>query len=200
MTNFAVVERRHLAALLRRVGEDAPTLCEGWDTRDLAVHLVERDSRPDIMISKHVPSVPFLSKKAQASSEALHRLPWAELVSAIEKPSLLSPAHIGPLDRRLNTVEFFIHHEDVRRAQQTWHRRHLLQDEEKDLWATLRIMAKPQLRHEQDSVILIAPGYGSARAGKGKTHRVQVLRGAPSELLLWAFGRKEAAEVEITEE
>ena len=65
MTNFAVVERRHLAALLRRVGPDAPTLCEGWVTRDLAVHLIERDSRPDLIARTVLPKIPVLSKRAQ---------------------------------------------------------------------------------------------------------------------------------------
>ena len=63
MTNFAVVERRHLAALLRRVGPDAPTLCEGWVTRDLAVHLIERDSRPDLIAGTVLPKIPVLSKR-----------------------------------------------------------------------------------------------------------------------------------------
>lgn len=200
MTNFAVVERRHLAALLRRVGPDAPTHCEGWNTRDLAVHLVERDSRPDILLGKFAPKLPVLGKRAEAGDKALYNLPWNELVAKVEKPSLLTPARIGPVDKRINTAEFFVHHEDVRRAQDTWHRRQLLHDEEKDLWAAVQLMAKPLLRTEQDSILLVASGYGSISAGKGKSKRVQLVRANPSELLLWAFGRRDAAEVVITEE
>lgn len=200
MTNFAVVERRHLAALLRRVGPDAPTHCEGWNTRDLAVHLVERDSRPDIVVGKFAPKLPVLGKRAEAGDNALYALPWNELVTKVEKPALYSPARLGPVDKRMNTAEFFVHHEDVRRAQDTWHRRQLLADEEKDLWASLQLMGKPLLRNEEDSILLVASGYGSISAGKGKSKRVQLIRGNPSELLLWAFGRREAAEVVITEE
>ncbi|MGJ4074519.1 maleylpyruvate isomerase N-terminal domain-containing protein [Corynebacterium macclintockiae] len=40
-------EREALANLLQQSGPDAPTLCEGWSTRDLAVHLVIREYRPD---------------------------------------------------------------------------------------------------------------------------------------------------------
>ncbi|MDO4255216.1 MAG: TIGR03085 family metal-binding protein [Kocuria sp.] len=200
MTNFALVERRHLAALLRRVGPDAPTQCEGWNTRDLAVHLVERDSRPDIAVGKAAPKLPVLGKRAHAGDAALHSMPWSDLVSKVEKPSLFSPARFGPMDKRLNTVEFFVHHEDVRRAQDTWHRRQLLHDQEKDLWATLQLMAKYLLRGEQDSVLLVASGHGSIRAGKGKTHSVRLVRGYPSELLLWTYGRRESADVSITEE
>ncbi|KAA9394732.1 TIGR03085 family protein [Kocuria coralli] len=200
MTNFAVVERRHLAALLRRVGPDAPTHCEGWNTHDLAVHLVERDSRPDIVVGKKVPKLPFLGKRAEAGDSALYALPWNELVAKVEKPALLSPARVGPVDKRMNTAEFFVHHEDVRRAQETWHRRQLLHDEEKDLWSALQLLGKPLLRNEEDSILLVASGYGSISGGKGRSKRVKLVRGNPSELLLWTYGRREAAEVVITEE
>ena len=200
MTNFAVVERRHLAALLRRVGPDAPTLCEGWVTRDLAVHLIERDSRPDLIAGTVLPKIPVLSKRAQEADAQLRGQDWAELVSKVEKPALYSPARLGPLDKRMNTAEFFVHHEDVRRAQETWHRRQLLQEEERDLWAALKLMGKALLRPEQDSVLLGANGYGSVTGGKAKTSTVRIVRGTPSELLLWAFGRREQAEVAITDE
>ncbi|WP_024289103.1 TIGR03085 family metal-binding protein [Kocuria palustris] len=200
MTNFAVVERRHLAALLRRVGPDAPTLCEGWVTRDLAVHLIERDSRPDLIAGTVLPKIPVLSKRAQEADAQLRRQDWGELVSKVEKPALYSPARLGPLDKRMNTAEFFVHHEDVRRAQETWHRRQLLQEEERDLWAALKLMGKALLRPEQDSVLLVANGYGSVTGGKAKTSTVRIVRGTPSELLLWAFGRREQAEVAITDE
>ena len=200
MTNFAVVERRHLAALLRRVGPDAPTLCEGWVTRDLAVHLIERDSRPDLIAGTALPKIPVLSKRAQDADAQLRGQDWAELVSKVEKPAVYSPARLGPLDKRMNTAEFFVHHEDVRRAQETWHRRQLLQEEERDLWAALKLMGKPLLRPEQDSVLLVANGYGSVTGGKAKTSTVRIVRGTPSELLLWAFGRREQAEVAITDE
>ncbi|KUG55250.1 MULTISPECIES: TIGR03085 family metal-binding protein [Kocuria] len=200
MTNFAVVERRHLAALLRRVGPDAPTLCEGWVTRDLAVHLIERDSRPDLIAGTVLPKIPVLSKRAQEADAQLRGQDWAELVSKVEKPALYSPARLGPLDKRMNTAEFFVHHEDVRRAQETWHRRQLLQEEERDLWAALKLMGKALLRPEQDSVLLVANGYGSVTGGKAKTSTVRIVRGTPSELLLWAFGRREQAEVAITDE
>lgn len=184
MTNFAVVERRHLAALLRRVGPDAPTLCEGWVTRDLAVHLIERDSRPDLIAGTVLPKIPVLSKRAQEADAQLRRQDWGELVSKVEKPALYSPARLGPLDKRMNTAEFFVHHEDVRRAQETWHRRQLLQEEERDLWAALKLMGKALLRPEQDSVLLVANGYGSVTGGRAKTTTVRIVRGTPSELLL----------------
>jgi uncharacterized protein (TIGR03083 family) len=40
-------ERLALCTLLDKTGPDAPTLCEGWNTGDLAAHLVLRERRPD---------------------------------------------------------------------------------------------------------------------------------------------------------
>src|SRR4029077_13758842 len=42
-------ERAALVEILRAVGPDAPTLCEGWTTRDLTAHLVVRERRPDAL-------------------------------------------------------------------------------------------------------------------------------------------------------
>ncbi len=46
----AARERASLSDLLDRVGPDAPTLCEGWNARDLTAHLVLRESRPDAVL------------------------------------------------------------------------------------------------------------------------------------------------------
>ena len=43
---YAQDERAALAALLHETGPDGPTLCEGWQTRDLVAHLVLRERRP----------------------------------------------------------------------------------------------------------------------------------------------------------
>ena len=45
--SLAQSERAELAATLRTVGPDAPTMCGDWDARDLAAHLVIRERRPD---------------------------------------------------------------------------------------------------------------------------------------------------------
>ena len=46
MSTHAKRERLLLADLLETAGPDAPTLCEGWTTRDLAAHVVVRERRP----------------------------------------------------------------------------------------------------------------------------------------------------------
>lgn len=200
MTNFANVERRHLAALMRRVGPDAPTLCEGWNARDLAVHLVIRDGRPDAAVGIFAPKLPVLGSHYKSVESKYMDMPWEELVDLVERPPLHSPGRWSPVDKRMNTGEFFIHHEDVRRAQPQWHARQLLHDEQKDLWNILKLMGPALLRKESNSVVLLANGFGAVRGGKRSARRVDLVRGEPSELLLWAFGRKEQADVDITQE
>ena len=50
------------------------------------------------------------------------------------------------------------------------------------------------------ALVLLAAGFGAVRGGKKSARRVQIVRGEPAELLLWAFGRREQADVEITQE
>ncbi|MEE5589868.1 TIGR03085 family metal-binding protein, partial [Streptococcus pneumoniae] len=161
MTNFANVERRHLAALLRRVGPDAPTLCEGWDTRDLAVHLAIRDARPDAVPGMFAPKLPLLGSHTRSVDGDYRAIPWESLVDLVERPPLHSPGRWSPVDKRMNTGEFFVHHEDVRRAQPQWHPRQLLHDEQKALWAMLKLGGPAMLRKESESVVLLAAGFGA---------------------------------------
>ena len=43
----AARERAALVRTLRDAGPEAPTLCEGWATKDLVAHMVVRERRPD---------------------------------------------------------------------------------------------------------------------------------------------------------
>ena len=46
LVTFARSERAALCDLLDEVGPHAPTLCEGWDTHDLAAHVWVRETDP----------------------------------------------------------------------------------------------------------------------------------------------------------
>jgi uncharacterized protein (TIGR03085 family) len=56
MPSLARPERAALLDLLTGVGPDAPTLCEGWTTHDLAAHLVVRERRPHAVPGLVVPA------------------------------------------------------------------------------------------------------------------------------------------------
>lgn len=57
MSTHAQRERLLLADLLERSGPDAPTLCDGWRTRDLAAHVVVRERRSDAAAGQVIPKL-----------------------------------------------------------------------------------------------------------------------------------------------
>ena len=92
-------------------------------------------------------------------------------------------------------MEFFIHHEDVRRAQPGWQPRALTAEDEAALWSRVRRVAQLALRRFRASVLLKAPGYGEVRAGAGGPP-VRLIA-APGELALFLSGRQRAARVQV---
>lgn len=186
------VARRERAALvetLRGVGPDAPTLCEGWNTRDLAAHLVIREYRPDAGPGIVVPF--FAAHTAKVQREVTEQTGWDELVNKIASgPPIYSPLKL--LDPVANVPEMFIHHEDVRRAQPGWQPRVLEPTLAAMLRRTLplmgrltlaRVPGRVALRSKDGKTLLIA---GSARfRGPAVT-----VTGPPEELLLFSVGRQ----------
>ena len=111
--------RRHPA---RGVGPEAPTLCEGWKTRDLAAHLMIREYRLDAAPGIVIPF--FAGHTAKVQDEVAQHTDWNELVDKVASgPPVYSPLKV--LDPIANVAEMFIHHEDVRRAQPGWQPREL---------------------------------------------------------------------------
>lgn len=202
MTNDARSERLALAALLREVGPDAPTLCEGWDTSDLAVHLVVRDRHPATAaaLGGLGEKSERLAEVADSTLAELRSLPWADLVGRVaEGPAAWSPASWGPVDRLMNTAEFLIHHEDVRRAQEGWAPRTLRRGLHEHCWTLLKTVVLPIALKQGRRVVFDAPAFGEVSAGATPQGTLRVT-GTPVELLLWAWGRDEHALVTLTEE
>ena len=114
-STVAADERRALCDLMEQVGPDAPTLCEGWTTRDLAAHLVVRESRLDVAGGILLPPLARYTDRVQSS---IAQRPWTELVDQIRSgPPWWSPWRLPKVGDMGNTMEFFVHHEDVRRAE-----------------------------------------------------------------------------------
>jgi len=103
-------------------------------------------------------------------------------------------------------VEFFVHHEDVRRAQPGWEPRKLDPGLTEMLWRRLR-MARFVLRKAPVGVELARddrPEPGAATSGGPRVritakHRTPVVTvtGSPAELTMWALGRTTAARVRL---
>lgn len=195
MTDYARAERRQLADLLHHVGPDQPTVCTGWTTHDLAAHLVVRERRPDAMIGSLVPP---LAGHGEHVRKARLAQPYAELIRELRTPpwwSLLS----NPLtDALTNTVEFFIHHEDVRRVTPGFAPRDLDPGEQQAIWKTTRLTARLILRKVGFPVLVEATGAGPLAIGEGRP-RVTIT-GEPGELALFVSGRQRVARVEVTGE
>ena len=191
MTDHARRERRLLADLLLARGPDAPTLCEGWTTRDLAAHIVVRDRRPDAAAGILVPALSGYTERIRLTRAAL---PYPELVEQLRTPPALSPLNLPVLDGLVNTLEFFVHHEDVRRADPRWEPRELTADEQAALWRTGRFTARAGLRRLKISATVRPAGQAPVRTGPDP--RVEI-SGEAGEVALFFFGRQRATRVRI---
>jgi uncharacterized protein (TIGR03085 family) len=184
-------ERSALVDTLRAVGPDAPTLCEGWKTRDLAAHLVVRERRPDATLGI---AVPFLADyTAKVQNKVAQSTGWDDLVELVSSgPPIYSPFKV--LDAVANLGEMFIHHEDVRRAVDGWQPRVLDKSIATQLRRQLGLMSRMMLSKLPAQVVLQTPtGERIARVGRGDA---VTLTGEPPELLLFVSGR-DAVHVEF---
>lgn len=193
--NWAQVERQALADLFEQVGPDAPTLCEGWATRDLAAHLVIRESRPDASVGILVK--PLAAYTARTQKRAATR-PWPDLVAAVRNgPPLLSAFRLPGVDRLTNLAEFFVHHEDVRRAMPQWEPRELPDAEAEALWRIERGQASSQfVRLGIPALLVRSDGAGGRHIARSGSPQLTIT-GPAAELMLFTFGRRSVAQVEV---
>lgn len=190
---LVVSERAALADDLVSFGPDAPTILDGWNAQDLLEHLILRERRPDLLVGPRVP-VPAIAEWTEKERAKLLEKDWAEQVAMFRTgPGRLSP--VRGLDGLMNTGEYFVHHEDLRRARPGWEPRPLPESAERELWGVLRRMARLLVRTGVD-VTLVSPLGGLRLPGKRDQGSVRV-HGPASELLLWAFGRDRVARVRI---
>jgi uncharacterized protein (TIGR03085 family) len=189
-------ERLALATLLEEKGPDAPTLCAGWTTGDLAAHLVLRETRPDAAAG--VMGGPLAPYTARAQARLAAARSYAELIAAFrDGPPRYSVFAIPGADEAANTVEHFVHHEDVRRGADGWEPRDLEAGLSEALWKRLK-GARIFLRRLPVGVKLTRQDAAGAASylipAKGSPHVVTVT-GTPAELTLWAMGRVTASRV-----
>lgn len=189
--NDARRERDALCDTASRVGPDAPTLCAGWDARDLVVHLAVRDNRPDVVLGETVP--PLRPHRDRVWAE-LSALPFEDLVQRVRNGPH-GPLRLPALDGLVNSAEFFIHHEDVLRAQDGWAPRELPRAQTASLWRTVKVMGRVAYRRAGVGVVLVTPGGPRAVVRSGAD--AVSLTGDPAELILHAFGRRSRARVEV---
>lgn len=195
MTSFAQRERAAICDTFLQCGPDAPTLDDPWRARDLAAHLAIRDSRPDLSAGQ---VVPVLRGRLDRAIEDLGQTDYPALVERVRQgPPAWSPARIQRVDDAVNGSEFFIHHEDLLRAQPGFQRRSLDVAQERFLWEVLVKGSRLILRRAPTGVVLVAEGYGRHAGKKPTDAGTVVLRGRPGELVLYTAGRARVAQVQL---
>ncbi len=202
VVTYARDERLALCVLLDESGPQAPTLCEGWLTADLAAHLVLRERRPDAALG--ILGGPLAGYTDRVRRGMTARTPYPLLVETIRTgPPRLSLYGIPGVDAKLNFAEYFVHHEDVRRAQPDWKPRTLDPGMTDLIWNDLS-MARLMLRKVPVGIEFARDDLEDSSGGqhpvrmtvKPRTPVVTVI-GAPAELLLWTFARTGAAQVRL---
>jgi uncharacterized protein (TIGR03085 family) len=191
---FDALERAQLVDLFDELGPGAPTLLEPWTTRDLAAHLVVREY--DCLAGPGLVLPGAWGRFAERRRSALALRDFAWLVATVRAGPPPGLFRLKWVRRVPNLNEFFVHHEDVRRANG---RRPRTNDQAMDeaLWRNVGQGCWFLARR------LRGAGLTLQWAGTAKTVRARPgeptarIAGSPGELLLHLFGRRDAAQVEV---
>lgn len=192
---FDTRERLALCALFDALGADAPTLIEGWTARDLAAHLVLRERDPLGGPCLLLPG-PFerLAERRQHGLTRTKEFGW--LVARIRSGPPPGFFRTGWVRSLANLNEFFVHHEDLRRANDM---------EPRTLTPALEVALWRNVRRGSRYLSRRLRGVGLEIEWVGTDERLTVRRadctarlsGRPGELLLYLFGRQGAAHIEV---
>jgi uncharacterized protein (TIGR03085 family) len=187
-------ERHALCHLLLAVGAEAATLCEGWDARHLAAHLVVREHRPVAAAGIVVPALAGTTEAAMRHEMERHS--FDELVALVDGGP---PWWWRGVDRIVNLFEYVVHHEDVRRAHPGWTVRPEaeVRDTEQLVWGSLRRSARMLARRVKHVELELRRPDGGVIRVRPSGPRAAVT-GRPIELLLYLMGRRSVADVTVT--
>ncbi|OBK46854.1 TIGR03085 family metal-binding protein [Mycobacterium sp. 1081908.1] len=189
-------ERRSLCDLFDELGPSVPTLLDGWTAHDLAAHLVLREH--DVVAGPcMVLPGPFERFAERRRAALAARSDFAGLVARFRSGPPVGFFRLKWVREMANLNECFVHQEDVRRANGLGVRR-LGPELDAGLWRNVRRGGRFLSRRLR--------GCGLEVEWAGRGERVTVRSGAPSallsgppgELLLYLFGRQDAAHVEVS--
>ncbi|MGM0385730.1 MAG: TIGR03085 family metal-binding protein [Actinomycetota bacterium] len=191
--DLARTERQAICDTLLASGPHAPTLCGDWTTGDLAAHLWVRENELPAMAAI------MMSRERQAAlrmAEAKARTTFSELVADLRRgPRILSPFRLPGVDERANALEFFVHHEDVRRAgPEPPPPRELAPEMDDELWMVVKRSSRLLFRNAPFGVDLETP---DGRILPVRRRRHVTVVGEPGEILIFATGRTTAAHVRV---
>ena len=190
MEQMSRTERAALCNSALEAGQDAPTLCTGWTVKDLVIHLLIRERDP---IGATAIVVPRLEKLASRSERRLGEQDFATLVERVRSgPPLWSPMAIPKVDQLLNSLEYFVHHEDIRRASPGWEPRELTDRERRILFKGAAMAGKRFVKSVGVPVQMRwTDGEREREAVLSSGEDPVVITGEPAELTMFLFGRHE---------
>ena len=145
---------------------------------------------------------PLAGYTRRVQARLTRRTAYPELLQLIKNgPPRLSLFALPGADDKLNLVEYFVHHEDVRRAQPDAKPREISPELADVLWSRLG-MARLMLRKAPVGVELVraddpATGNGRVRITAKARTPVVTVTGTPAELTMWTMGRTGAADVRL---
>ena len=183
---LAESERSDLCNLMLHLGAEAPTLNEGWQVLDLAAHLVAREH--DLWAA---PGLVLGGVFASAMNMAMGRRRRQGLEKLISKIRRGAPLLWSKVPAAIQLNEYYLHHEDVRRANGLGPREDLPELDER-LGRLVSSAAPNYLKKFDGGVALIS--RGETIFSRGPEPRA-TLEGPPGELLLYLSGRRSAARV-----
>lgn len=195
--SFDVQERLALCDLFEELGADVPTLLNGWTAKDLAAHIVlrERDliAGPCLVLPGRFQR---FAERRRARLAKQREFEW--LVARIRSGPPPGFFRIGWVRRFPNLNEFFVHHEDLRRANGLGPRDCLAPALDAALWRNVGQGSRYLCRRLREVGLEITWAGTDEQMTVREAEPVARLSGLPGELLLYIFGRQAAAQVEVT--
>ncbi|MGM7667221.1 TIGR03085 family metal-binding protein [Microbacterium sp. A93] len=212
--DFTAASRDALVEALLAAGPGQPTLCAGWKTEHLAAHIMLRENSPLVAGLLLPPLARSLDRKtlsvgdAASGPQAYQQL--VDRVAAGPRPPALLRGHpraaavADQVSGRLkgtkparraaqaaNLLEFFVHTEDVRRAQDRWAPRHLADDYADALFTEFVRRARLLYRSETTGIVLArSTGQRVVARPAAQDGPSQTIAGPAGELVLHGFGRR----------
>jgi uncharacterized protein (TIGR03085 family) len=188
-------ERARLSDLLDELGPAAPTLLAPWTTRDIAAHLVLREH--DHLAGPGLVLPGPWARFAERRQAELAAGDFTGLVATFRSGPPPGFFRTGWVRHLPSLNEFFVHHEDVRRANGLGPRANAPAMDEA-LWRNVGV-APWYLARRLPGTGLVLRWAGTARAIRARRGSPAAsITGSPGELLLFLFGRQGAAQVEVT--
>ncbi len=191
---FDASEREQLCNLLEELGPDAPTLLGHWKTHDLVAHLVVRER--DLLAAPGLVIPGAWARFAEQRRLSLKASRFVDLVATIRRGPPWGIFRLRSVRRVANLNEFFVHHEDVRRANGFGPRINPL-GEDAALFRNVA-QARRMLLFRIRGVGLELEWAGTDNVLRSRRDvPTAKVSGLPGELLLFLFGRKDVASVAV---